>query len=108
MVQEDSNCNWWGANLSGTDEKCPKCGKPVAVRLVKREPSGVIRKQGTKGYSGIYQQQGRMLTDADWNELTRIKKDRKTLATVATVRCESCGAVNSLKSSQCKYCDANL
>lgn len=27
-------------------------------------------------YSGVYQQQGRMLTDADWNELTDIVKQR--------------------------------
>ncbi len=27
-------------------------------------------------YSGVYQQQGRMLTDADWNELTEIVKTR--------------------------------
>ncbi len=29
-----------------------------------------------KRYSGVYQQQGRMLTDADWNELVEILKDR--------------------------------
>ena len=29
-----------------------------------------------KRYSGVYQQQGRMLTDADWNELTDIVKYR--------------------------------
>jgi len=29
-----------------------------------------------KRYSGVYQQQGRMLTDADWNELVDILKDR--------------------------------
>jgi len=29
-----------------------------------------------KHYSGVYQQQGRMLTDADWNELTDIVKGR--------------------------------
>ena len=27
-------------------------------------------------YSGVYQQQGRMLTDADWNELQAIVKTR--------------------------------
>jgi hypothetical protein len=32
--------------------------------------------QPKKRYSGIYQQQGRMLTDADWNELVDILKDR--------------------------------
>lgn len=35
-----------------------------------------------KRYSGIYQQMGRMLTDADWNELTEIGKNR--LADVLT------------------------
>ena len=29
-----------------------------------------------KRYSGIYQQMGRMLTDADWNELTDLSKNR--------------------------------
>lgn len=32
--------------------------------------------QPGKCYSGVYQQQGRMLTDADWNELVEILKDR--------------------------------
>ncbi len=32
--------------------------------------------QPKKRYSGVYQQQGRMLTDADWNELVEILKDR--------------------------------
>lgn len=32
--------------------------------------------QPEKHYSGVYQQQGRMLTDADWNELVDILKDR--------------------------------
>ncbi len=32
--------------------------------------------QPDKRYSGVYQQQGRMLTDADWNELTDLAKDR--------------------------------
>ncbi len=32
--------------------------------------------QPKKRYSGVYQQQGRMLTDADWNELVEILKER--------------------------------
>ena len=32
--------------------------------------------QPDKRYTGVYQQQGRMLTDADWNELVEILKDR--------------------------------
>ena len=32
--------------------------------------------QPEKRYSGVYQQQGRMLTDADWNELVEIFKQR--------------------------------
>ncbi|MCP4657387.1 MAG: hypothetical protein GY856_18430 [bacterium] len=32
--------------------------------------------QPGKRYSGVYQQQGRMITDADWNELTEIVKTR--------------------------------
>ncbi len=35
-----------------------------------------------KRYSGVYQQMGRMLTDADWNELSDLNKDR--LADVLT------------------------
>ena len=31
---------------------------------------------GKKDYSAVYQQQGRMLTDADWNEMVRILKQR--------------------------------
>ncbi|MCX6632972.1 MAG: DUF6519 domain-containing protein, partial [Candidatus Solibacter sp.] len=33
-------------------------------------------RQARKRYSGVYQQQGRMLTDADWNELVDILKAR--------------------------------
>src|SRR5262249_30888514 len=29
-----------------------------------------------KRYSGVYQQQGRMITDADWNELVDVLKER--------------------------------
>ena len=29
-----------------------------------------------KRYSGVYQQQGRMITDADWNELSDLAKQR--------------------------------
>jgi hypothetical protein len=36
--------------------------------------------QPEKRYSGVYQQQGRMLTDADWNELVEILKDRLKVA----------------------------
>lgn len=36
--------------------------------------------QPDKGYNGVYQQQGRMLTDADWNELTDIQKQRLVAA----------------------------
>src|SRR5512133_3153991 len=32
--------------------------------------------QPEKRYSGVYQQQGRMLTDADWNELVDILKEQ--------------------------------
>ncbi len=36
--------------------------------------------QPQKRYSGVYQQQGRMLTDADWNELVEILKERLNYA----------------------------
>ncbi len=32
--------------------------------------------QAKKRYSGVYQQQGRMLTDADWNELVDVFKEQ--------------------------------
>jgi|GEM_PF-4124477 len=32
--------------------------------------------QADKRYSGVYQQQGRMITDADWNELADLEKQR--------------------------------
>jgi hypothetical protein len=35
---------------------------------------------GQRRYSGVYQQQGRMLRDADWNELVDILKNRQTVA----------------------------
>ncbi len=38
-----------------------------------------------KRYSGVYQQQGRMLTDADWNELVEIVKARVDEAVAAIV-----------------------
>ena len=39
-----------------------------------------------KKYSGVYQQQGRMLTDADWNELQDIVKQRQAQAFDKTVK----------------------
>jgi hypothetical protein len=36
--------------------------------------------EAAKNYSGVYQQQGRMLTDADWNALVDTVKDRLTRA----------------------------
>lgn len=36
-------------------------------------------------YSGVYQQQGRMLADADWNELTDLEKARLAAALQVTV-----------------------
>jgi hypothetical protein len=47
--------------------------------------------QPKKRYSGVYQQQGRMLTDADWNELVDVIKEqlddalRDIVGTVVTV-----------------------
>ncbi|SET07047.1 hypothetical protein SAMN05216326_11115 [Nitrosomonas marina] len=38
-----------------------------------------------KRYSGIYQQMGRMLTDADWNELADIDKSRVTNALIDVI-----------------------
>ena len=38
-----------------------------------------------KRYSGVYQQQGRMLTDADWNELVEVVKSRLDQALLGVV-----------------------
>jgi predicted amidophosphoribosyltransferase len=102
MVEDGSRCNWCGASISGTAKNCPKCGKPVTTKLVKREISG-IKKQ--KSYSGVFQQQGRMLTDADWDESVRITKTREE---IAIVQCSSCGANNESKETRCENCGANL
>lgn len=105
MVQEDSSCSWCGGDISGTDTNCPKCGKTIATRLVKSSYSRVVKKQEASEYSGVYQQQGRMITDADWTESPRITKTREKIAIVS---CASCGATNSVTSSQCNNCGASL
>ncbi|MDD2465762.1 MAG: DUF6519 domain-containing protein [Desulfobulbus sp.] len=48
--------------------------------------------QADKAYSGLYLQQGRMITDADWNELTDIEKKQLIAALKDVV---SCGAPKS-------------
>lgn len=107
MVEEDSSCSWCGANISGTDTNCPKCGKLIATRLVKKSYSRVVKKLEVKkkDYSGVYQQQGRMITDADWTESPRITKTREKITAVS---CASCGAPNNATSSQCNNCGASL
>ena len=47
--------------------------------------------QPKKCYSGVYQQQGRMLTDADWNELVDILKERLNDALKDVVGCKEGG-----------------
>ncbi len=47
--------------------------------------------QPEKRYSGVYQQQGRMLTDADWNELVEILKNRLNDALKDVVGCKEGG-----------------
>ena len=74
---------------------CPKCGKGVVKKLKEKE----------NGYSGVYQQQGRMIIDADWSESPRIMKDREK---IAVINCASCGATNNATSGQCKNCGASL
>ncbi len=39
----------------------------------------------SRRYSGVYQQQGRMLTDADWNELVNVLKEQMAQALVDVV-----------------------
>lgn len=43
------------------------------------------RRTPFRDYSGVYQQQGRMLSDADWNELTDLEKARLAAALQVTV-----------------------
>lgn len=98
MVQE--NCDSCGASISNTDNKCPACGKAIASTLARVDGS----KQASREYSSVFQQQGRMLTDADWRESPQIVKSRtKTTG----VRCSSCGEISSVKSSQCPNCGAS-
>ena len=99
MVQENSRCRWCGASISETDKECPACGEAITRHLVKRVHSD--------DYSGVFQQQGRMITDADWNESPRITKTRERIK-VASVRCPSCGANNIARSKFCAKCGANL
>jgi len=49
--------------------------------------------QPDKRYTGVYQQQGRMLTDADWNELVEIIKSRlsESLQDVVGIKAGSLG-----------------
>jgi len=47
--------------------------------------------QPKKRYSGVYQQQGRMLTDADWNELVDILKGRLNDALKDIIGCREGG-----------------
>ena len=96
--QEDSSCNWCGASISETDNECPTCGKAIARKLVRKQLE-------RSGYSGVFQQQGRMITDADWNESPRITKQREI---ITSVRCPSCRAVHKTKVRICNKCGASF
>ncbi len=55
-----------------------------------------------KLYSGVFQQQGRMLTDADWNEMVRILKHRMDRTVGAAVESGSpryCGIIQGADAS---------
>ncbi|MGY5859210.1 MAG: zinc-ribbon domain-containing protein [Candidatus Thorarchaeota archaeon] len=98
MDQEDSRCKWCGASISETDKECPTCGKVIARKLVKKEFE-------KSSYSGVFQQQGRMLTDADWDESVRITKKREM---TTSIRCPSCGAIHQTKVRRCNKCGASF
>ncbi|WP_419813186.1 DUF6519 domain-containing protein [Bacterioplanoides sp.] len=52
--------------------------------------------QPDQAYSGVYQQQGRMITDADWNELVDILKSRLQKATSAAMGATTIPAAGGL------------
>ncbi len=89
----EGNCTWCGASISDIDKECPTCGKAIGITLKKKD------------YSNVFQQQGRVLTDADWRDSPRIVKSRTS---TTGVRCSSCGAINIAKTKQCVNCGASL
>ena len=64
-----------------------------------------MRELVKKEYSGVRFQQGRVATDDDWGEVSRIGRRAEK---IATERCTSCGAVNAAGTTHCKNCGANL
>jgi len=93
MVRDVTSCDSCGARIPDMSNKCPKCGKRRARREVR------------KHYSGVLQQQGRVKTDDDWNENTRLSGK---VGKLAVTRCASCGATNNRKNTKCRNCGANL
>lgn len=93
MGREKLRCSGCGARIPKMSNKCSKCGKAIVRKLVKRD------------YSSVRHQQGRVTTDDDWGEVSRVgRKPQK----IASVRCSSCGAINTTRSAHCKNCGANL
>lgn len=91
--REESSCRSCGARNPKMSNKCSKCGKTIVRKLVKRD------------YSSVRHQQGRVATDDDWGEISRVVRKAQK---IATVRCASCGAINTTRSTHCKNCGANL
>ncbi len=63
----------------GVPRKPPPVGMAVRARYRRVQGKSSISRDsfdGRKDYSAVYQQQGRMLTDADWNEMVRIPNQR--------------------------------
>ena len=93
IILGDSKCTNCGARVGRFRRKCPKCGEKIHRRKL------------AKQYTGVRMQQGRVATDDDWGEVSRVGRKAQK---IATVNCASCGAINTTRRARCKNCGANL
>jgi uncharacterized OB-fold protein len=93
LSKDSSRCKSCGAKITVKDRKCPKCGREV------------LQQSTHSHYSGVAQQQGRVVQDDDWDEDIRLPMK---LHKATSVRCDSCGAMNTSSDARCKNCGADL